>query len=169
MLIMETLRIAATLSFSVTVKERHSRIKHVLAEIRRERPLGKCPLFKMSLTFPSFVWAPIIDSVYSFGTQQTLNNIKGADAASKKPLLKSHSITSLKSPTSREVAVGENYLNQAAIPVKVSYIKLLYLEEMAELIYFSDWTKRCIKVKFVVKSCKLCNQNENYSCKFAPE
>ncbi|KAK4009579.1 enkurin domain-containing protein 1 [Daphnia magna] len=115
---MDTLHNAPIPKFSVAIKERHSRIKRVLAEIRREKPLGKSPLFKMSLTFPSFVWSPIIDSVYSFGTEQNLDNTKATVTASKKPLLRSYSTSSLKSTKSPEVPLIKNCSTQAVIPLK---------------------------------------------------
>lgn len=128
---MDTLHNAPTPKFSVAIKERHSRIKRVLAEIRREKPLGKSPLFKMSLTFPSFVWSPIIDSVYSFGTEQNLDNTKATVTASKKPLLRSYSTSSLKSTKSPEVPLIKNCSTQAVIPLKVSHIKLYYFEKIS--------------------------------------
>ncbi|XP_057368680.1 enkurin domain-containing protein 1-like [Daphnia carinata] len=122
---MDTLRSAPTPKFSVGIKERHSRIKRVLAEIRREKPLGKCPLFKMTLTFPSFVWSPIIDSVYSFRTEQNLDNLKATVAAPKKPLLRSHSTSSLKSTTSPET--------QAVIPKKTERKDVIRLNMLARV------------------------------------
>ncbi|KAI9558474.1 hypothetical protein GHT06_015261 [Daphnia sinensis] len=130
---MDTLNSAPTTKLSVATTERHSRIKRVLAEIRREKPLGKCPLFKMSLTFPSFVWSPMIDSVYSFGTEQILDHIKTPVAASKKPLLRSHSTSSLKSNTIPEVPSIKNCSTQAAIPMKTGQKDVIRLNMLTRV------------------------------------
>lgn len=77
--------------------DRNAVIKSVLAEIRKEKPLGRCPLFKMSLTFRSFVWTPLIDSIYGSHTSQLEKPIQSEIVVKKKPLLRSHSTTTMKS------------------------------------------------------------------------
>jgi hypothetical protein len=116
---------------AMSTKERHSRIKHILNEIRKEKPLGKCPLFKMSLTFRSFVWSPSIDSMYSFNTELKLGktSMQTHDGilASKKPLLKSHSFTSLKSTAENFKIPSLDCVEKSTIPVKVNEFKIFQL------------------------------------------
>lgn len=97
-------QIGFTSPSSLSVEQRHSRIKSVLTEIRKEKPLGKCPLFKMTLTFRSFVWAPIIESMYCHSVTSLSEKSSQKETVSpivKKPLLRSHSATSLKSDISK--------------------------------------------------------------------
>lgn len=92
-------------SFTMSLNERHDRITNVLSEIRKEKPLGKCPLFKMSLTFRSFVWAQLIDTLYGSSPEPKLKECLQTDTvvAKKKPLLRTHSATSLKSSESIKI------------------------------------------------------------------
>ena len=113
----------------VSTKERHSKIKNILTEIRREKPLGKCPLFKMSLTFRSFVWSPSIDSIYSFSIEQKLGKpgkplqTQGSILPSKEPLCRSHSFTSLKSTTENFKIPSKDCVHKSSIiPAKVNQL-----------------------------------------------
>ena len=115
---MEPSRFIAIPSCSLPEEQRHSRIKTLLSEIRREKPLGKCPLFKMTLTFRSFVWAPVIDSMYASSVPQKLEKVVKVDTisdASKKPFIRSQSATSLKSGTGKGLEVENKPTEKATI------------------------------------------------------
>lgn len=76
-------------------------INSILKEIKKEKPLGKCPLFKMALTFSSFVWSNALDPLYNNSLCQqketlSLSNKKNIEPL-KKFLVRSNSVTSFKS------------------------------------------------------------------------
>jgi len=86
-------------SSRIWMNEKPAIIQNILKEIKQEKPLGKCPLYKMALTFSSFVWSDMLSELH----QQN----KSHDVPIKKPqvnnesvcksLVRSHSATSFKS------------------------------------------------------------------------
>jgi len=48
----------------LTVEERKIRIINILGQIKKEKPFCDCSLYKMPLTFRSFIWSPYLDSIY---------------------------------------------------------------------------------------------------------
>ena len=84
-----------------SVDEKPMLIKNILKEIKQEKPLGKCPLFKMALTFSSFVWSNTLDPLYNDSLYQQKESFGLSNKKSVEPLQKflvrSNSATSFKS------------------------------------------------------------------------
>ncbi|XP_046645390.1 enkurin domain-containing protein 1-like [Daphnia pulicaria] len=146
--------LSGSYSTAMSTKERHSRIKNILTEIRREKPLGKCPLFKMSLTFRSFVWSPSIDSIYSFSTEQKLRKPEkplqkqGSVLVSKKPLLRSHSFTSLKSTTENFKIPSIDCVDKSSIIIPVKTER----KDKIRLNVLSNVANTAIKIKSQIRA-----------------
>jgi len=88
----------------ITIEQRQSRISKLLKEAKKENPLGKSQLFKMTLTFRSFVWEPTLYNIYGTSLSQSSKALETekvetppVSAKVKKILVRSNSATSLKS------------------------------------------------------------------------
>lgn len=91
-------------SMNTSVNERRrARISAILDEVKKEKPLGRCPLFKMTLTFRSFVWAPVLDSYYNNQlltdprNKELLHSVILDSHRSGRKLARSNSVSSLNS------------------------------------------------------------------------
>nr|CAH0113359.1 unnamed protein product [Daphnia galeata] len=104
----------------------------------------------MSLTFRSFVWSPSIDSMYSFNTElklgKTSMQTQDGILASKKPLLKSHSFTSLKSTAENFKIPSLDCVEKSTIPVKTGR------KDVMRLNMLSTVANTAIKMKTQLKS-----------------
>lgn len=87
----------------ITIEQRQSRISKLLKEAKKENPLGKSQLFKMTLTFRSFVWEPTLYNIYGTSLSQPSKVLETekvetpVSAKVKKILVRSNSASSLKS------------------------------------------------------------------------
>ena len=124
-----------------SIDEKPMLIKSILKEIKQEKPLGKCPLFKMALTFSSFVWSNSLDPLYNDSLYQqkeslSLSNKNNVEPLIKKLLVRSNSATSFKSNKSSKTL--EEPSCREPLTTDLQTRVCLYYKNMEEFMYSNN-------------------------------
>lgn len=134
-------------SISAPDLDRNQRIKAILDEVKREKPLGKCPLFKMSLTFRSFVWASVVDNLYG---SSAMDEIEKPSTVVKtvppKKLQRSQSAASITSNAPSTHTIEHN--PGSNLPHQVSLIQILDLTTIQIIFQILESKEGCYQTKY---------------------